>query len=110
MGHSWRVVLPSGLLLLSSRLGYIITGRFYDHTGCDKQIVSSCAITSVADNHCLSDLWNLDRIGISESFEVKDDDKALEQFNNTVCYKEGRYFVTWPWKPNIDLPERFDVG
>jgi len=105
-----RVVLPSGLLLLSSRLGYIITGRFYDHTGCDKQIISSCAITSVADNHCLSDLWNLDRIGISESFEVKDDDKALEQFNNTVCYKEGRYFVTWPWKPNIDLPERFDVA
>ena len=62
-----RVVLPLGLLLLSSRLGYIITGRYYDNTGCDKQIISSCVITSVTDNHCLSDLWKLDRIGISES-------------------------------------------
>ena len=55
-----RVVLSLGLLLLSSGLGYI---RYYDHTECDKQIVSSCAITSVADYHCLNDFWNLDRIG-----------------------------------------------
>ena len=34
-----RVVLPSGLLLLSSRLGYIITGRYYNHTEHDEQIV-----------------------------------------------------------------------
>ena len=58
----------------------------------------------------MSDLWNLDWIGIGESFEVRDDDEALEQFNNTVCYKEGRYFVTWPWKPNVILPETFDVA
>ena len=42
-----RVVLPSGLVLLSSRLGYIITGRYHDHTEHDKQIVSSCAIATV---------------------------------------------------------------
>ena len=105
-----RVVLPSGLLLLSSRLGYIITGRYHDHTEHDKQIVSSCAIATVTDDRGLSDLWTLDQIGITESFDVKDDDKALEQFNSTVCYKEGRYFVTWPWKPNSILPENFDIA
>ena len=81
-----------------------------DTLGCDKQSTSSCAIISVTDSHCLSDLWNLDRIGISESFEIKADDEALKQFNNTVYYKEGRYFVTWPWKPNVILPETFDVA
>jgi len=89
------VVLPSGLLLLASRLGYIITGKYHDHTGSNKEIVLAYAIASVSDDHYLSDLWNLDQIGINESLDIKDDDKALEQFNGTVCYKEGRYFVTW---------------
>ena len=104
-----RVVLPSGLLLLSSRLGYIITGRYHDHTEHDKQIVSSCAIATVTDDRNLSDLWTLDRIGITESFDMNDDDKAQEQFNSTVCNKEGRYFVTWPWMPNSSLHENFGI-
>ena len=41
-------------------------------------------------------MWNLDSIGIHESPNVKEDDRALEEFNRTVCYKEQRYYVTWP--------------
>ena len=72
--------------------------------------MSSCAIATVTDDRILSDLWTLDQMGITESFDMKDDDKALEQFNSTVCYKEGRYFVTWPWKPNSNLPENFEIA
>ena len=104
------MILPSGLLLLSSRLGYIITGRYHDHISSNKEIVSACAIASVTDDHYLSDLWNLDQIGINDSLDIQDDDKALEQFNSTVCYREGCYFVTWPWKPNSILPVNFDIA
>jgi len=58
----------------------------------------------------LSDLWNLDQTGINDSLDIQDDDKALEQFNSTVCYREGCYFVTWPWKPNSTLPLNFDIA
>ena len=40
-------------------------------------------------------MWNLDSTGIHESPNVKEHDRALEEFNRTVCYKEQRYYVTW---------------
>jgi len=49
-----RVVLPSGLLLLSFRLGYIITERYRNHIE-HEQIVSSCAISSISSSCSLSD-------------------------------------------------------
>ena len=39
-----RIVLPSGLLLVSSKLGYILTGKYPDPTeksGCDKRSLTS---------------------------------------------------------------------
>ena len=63
-----------------------------------------------SDSPCLSDIWKLETIGISDPLDVKDDDRALEKFNNTVSYQEGRYSITWPWKSNdVELPENFDV-
>jgi len=60
---------------------------------------------------CLSDLWELDKIGICDTPFVKDDYKALEQFNNTILYEKGRYHITWPWKSSeVNLPENFDVA
>lgn len=92
--------MPSGLFLLSSKLGYIVTGKYPDPTiGCDghsNQTVSfSVTIQKGYLNLC--DLWDLYQIGIKDSPYVIDDE-ALEQFKNTIQYKEGRYYVTWPWK------------
>ena len=43
--------------------------------------------------------------------DIKDDDRALEKFNNTISYQEGRYFIAWPWKSDdTELPENFDVA
>ena len=44
------------------------------------------------------DFWNLETIGVCDPIHVEDDDRALEKFNNTICYQEGQYFITWPWK------------
>ena len=49
--------------------------------------------------------------GIHESPNVKEDDRALEEFNRTVYYKEKRYYVTWSWRsPGIELPDNFSVA
>lgn len=108
-----RIVLPSGLFLLSPKLGYIVTCKYPDPTtdydGHSNQTVSFCVTKKGYPNLC--NLWDLDQIGIKDSPHVIDNDKALEQFNNTIQYKEGRYYVTWPWKSTeFSLPENFDVA
>ena len=56
-------------------------------------------------------MWNLDSIGIYISPNVKEDDRALEEFNRTVCYKEQCFYATWPWRsPGIELPDNFSVA
>ena len=76
-----RVVLPSSLLLLSSKFGYILTGKYNDPKAGAGEGVSTCVSTIY--NPCLSDMWNLDSIGIHESPNVKEDDRALEESNRT---------------------------
>jgi len=84
------------LLLLTSKFGYILTGKYFDSTVKDDkighQVVSACLTTLERIHPCLSDLWDLDKIGIC--VYVKDDDKALEQSNNTMRYENGRYYIT----------------
>ena len=39
---------------------------------------------------------------------LTDDNKALMKFNESICFRDGRYQVQWPWKcENPDLPENF---
>lgn len=48
----------------------------------------------------------LDSIGINNSPVESYNDVALERFNETLKYEQGRYTVKWPWKEESpDLPE-----
>ena len=108
-----RITLPSGLLLLSSKLGYVLTGRYSDPAEGEINNISSCMVTIMSQNDspCLNDFWNLETIGICDPIHVKDDNRALDKFNITIRYQEGQYFITWPWKSDdIELPESFDVA
>ena len=49
-------------------------------------------------NPQLEDLWCLENIGISDPPFGDSDDEALQKFNETVKFDDGRYQVTWPWK------------
>ena len=112
-----KLTLPSGLHLVSSKIGYILTGKCMDADN-DKsnsqQQVSSCFVmtqvnctvpemnllsssdTSVTKNPNIEDFWSLETIGITDSLDVTDDDKALEQFNELICYScqrgQKRYY------------------
>ena len=58
----------------------------------------------------IEDFWSLGTIGITDSWDVTDDDKALEQFNELISFRDGRYQVVWPWKcQNPDLPVNLDI-
>ena len=46
----------------------------------------------------LEDFWSLEAIGIKDTPYTKDDDFALERFNTTILFQNGRYQITWPWK------------
>ena len=104
-----KVILPSGLYLISSKIGYILTGKYSDpdHMSCKSHISTCFVMTQV--NHTLSevslflssddtitkspnieDFWRLETIGIGDSLDQTDDDRALEQFNSSVCFENGR--------------------
>ena len=78
-----KIVLPSGLFLISSKIGYILTGSYLDPTNCQKGIpvssylvmtqvncvvpamkLLSSADSPVTGNPNVEDLWNLETIGI----------------------------------------------
>ena len=103
-----KIVSPSGLLLISSKLGYVLTGKYPDPSeeGSKGNDVTSCLVMAKDETLCLNRFWDLDTIGIRDPVYVGEDDKALENFNSTVSHSNGRYFVTWPWKHSeVDLPE-----
>ena len=125
-----KVTLPSGLYLVSSRIGYILTGKYSDpgHTGC-YQNVSNCFVmtqvnhmvsevslfsssdSSITKNPNIEDFWRLETIGIHDLPDSTDDETALEQLNSSICFKNSRYYVKWPWKcDTLDLPENLDVA
>ena len=125
-----KVILPSGLYLISSKIGYILTGKYSDpdHMSCKSHISTCFVMTQV--NHTLSevslfsssddtitkspnieDFWRLETIGIGDSLDQLDDDRALEQFNSSVCFENSRYYIKWPWKyDSFDLPENLDIA
>ncbi|KAL9972922.1 hypothetical protein ACROYT_G019318 [Oculina patagonica] len=42
---------------------------------------------------------------------VNDDDEALQKFNDTVRFEDGRYQVTWPWKEeSLSLPTNYELA
>jgi len=118
--------LPSGLFLLSSKLGYLLTGKFVDPISDVKHVnqhlvaydtsllelnLFSAADSVVVRSPDLTDMWRLDIIGISDPVQVDDNDKALQQFNEGIYYDGKRYQIRWPWKsPSPNLPDNFDVA
>ena len=44
----------------------------------------------------LEQFWELESLGITDSPSTSDDDTALEKFNKSMKFTNGRYMVTWP--------------
>ncbi|XP_044180058.1 uncharacterized protein LOC114970531 [Acropora millepora] len=122
-----KQVVP-GLNLMASMLGWILTGRIKCQEAQSAPSISMLTCTSSpASAHLaaqfnvqtppteqkpqLDDFWKLETLGISEPVSVNDDDQALQKFNDTVRFEDGRYQVTWPWKKESpSLPTNYQLA
>ena len=118
-----RIEITDTLHLISSKVGWILTGRLKSEnsTNNDFTLLSSSRSSisteksllpedqSVKDMEPnLDEFWKLETIGIKESITETTDDKILDDFNESVCKINGRYHVKWPWKSDYpDLPENY---
>ncbi|XP_068692393.1 uncharacterized protein [Montipora foliosa] len=122
-----KQVVP-GLNLMVSKLGWILTGRIKCQEAQSAPSISMLTYTSSPVNAHLAaqfnvqtlpteqkpqldDFWKLETLGISEPVSVNDDDQALQKFNDTVRFEDGRYQVTWPWKKESpSLPTNYQLA
>ncbi|XP_060587755.1 uncharacterized protein LOC132743236 [Ruditapes philippinarum] len=101
-----KLELQNGLYLLSSKSGWILSGRIkdtYDDSNDNNLLIltfgskqnSTNAFTAI-DNVLspkteLEDFWNVESIGIVDKESQKEDDLVREDFTRTLKYENGRY-------------------
>ncbi|GFS31463.1 DUF1758 domain-containing protein, partial [Trichonephila inaurata madagascariensis] len=84
----------SGLSIINTRLGYVVTGRNKLSEGCNVNCLS--ALTLYVKNASVSELWDIETIGINDPIQKinksKELLKILEYFqNNMKVLSDGRY-------------------
>ncbi|XP_062602892.1 uncharacterized protein LOC134264633 [Saccostrea cucullata] len=125
---SEKIEVNQGLYLLSSKVGWILTGRTQANFEVSRDNLHQMLIVNgnnLTTEYCLhssvdeclplkpslDEYWNLETIGIKDQPHSSDDDKALKNFNDTIKLVNGRYQVTWPWKDEQpELPENRELA
>ena len=116
-----RRQLRPGLYAVRTRLGWIVSGRTSAQPDASSLtptpsllVISACPAartnTSPLDKPQLERFWDMETIGITDSPHSSDDDTAHALFQQSVSRDDGRYMVSWPWKPNHDLPDNYTLA
>ena len=125
-----KMDLGNGLFLFQSKLGWIFGGRVTTNTEAVSESnlfvgttaglpagmrLATNTLTFSDSSHVakpdIEKFWSLESLGIIDSPSHCDDDLALDNFNNSVKFINGRYMVAWPWKEeNPDLPENYQLA
>ena len=121
-----RKKLSPGLYLLTSHLGWILSGRLPT----EEKKTSEVSMLLMGSHSCqqyqqsfvlensdvfmkpdLDEFWRLETIGIKDPINDCGDDQAIQNFHDSVRKTNGRYEVTWPWKEaNLRLPENYQLA
>lgn len=122
MTNAPRVELPSGLYIIPSKLGLMLGGKqtvegsessaysMQVNAQMDQSVAelnlfepADSALTKLPN---MEDYWKLDLIGVHDPVDFIDDEDAMNQFNESIQFYDGRYYVKWPRKPEIEqLPD-----
>lgn len=120
-----RIELRPGLYLLSSKFGWILTGRSNEQdsvnepcmlvmthgSNLSKTNVFASVDSVVPTKPELEDFWNVESIGIVDKQNTAEDTIALKSFRESVSYDEGRYQVRWPWIEGIpEVPDNRELA
>ncbi|CAG2219807.1 unnamed protein product [Mytilus edulis] len=112
-----KVEIQPGLYLLASKLGWIVTGRTRETY--EEKSETGLLILSNTSSFEISDIENPDQSIVAqaweyvfiENMETSSDKKAMEYFKETLKFKNGRYYVKWPWKENTpELPDNRELA
>ena len=59
------------------------------------------ATKATAESPDLAEFWSMETIGIKESPNQSDDEKAIHDFQSHITKEKDRYFVSLPWNEKI---------
>lgn len=123
---SQKLEVSPGLYLLSSKLGWILSGcttSSEENVNLPNMLVMTYGVNltetslfqtcdaSLPQKPNLEDFWNLESIGIKDKVLSSEDETAMASFKQSIKFEDGRYHVTWPWKnEELDLPENKELA
>ena len=101
------VSLPRGLVAQRTELGWVISGSMSSREGSPGVVSHQLFCVSGFSEADVRSFWDLESIGVC-SKEEPVVDHVLEEFQETVALKDGRYEVALPWKPESVRPKLLD--
>ncbi|EPB66843.1 integrase core domain protein [Ancylostoma ceylanicum] len=102
MAPMGRMVLPSGLMLIPTKFGYVISGQ-QNMTTTKKTSVLTIQ-GSIQEKDIWDSYWSLESSGTEEYTGSQRNelhiinDRVLEHFKSTIQKREDGYYVRLPWK------------
>ena len=111
-----HIQFSDGLVLLNTKLGFIPSGKVEQQ---NEAITANAMLINTQhvghinqEDFDLQKFWKLEEIGIAAENEKSNDDIAYDLFDKSVQFLNGRYYVSWPWKPDQqeNLPENFELA
>ncbi len=112
--YCWYFQIPSaplslelsGCKLLNTKLGWVTSGIISGKQDSTDNLIlfSQNVVIEESTPLELESLWKLESIGIKNPSQESDDIRAQTLFEKDVTLKDGRVWVTWPFKEPKRLP------
>ncbi|GFQ73516.1 integrase catalytic domain-containing protein [Trichonephila clavata] len=94
--------LDSSLVVVETSLGWSLQGKCDEQSDCTSVHLIHSEEESISAE--LRRFWEIESLGIRDNDSVSlgnGDEEILSEFDKSVCFVDGRYRVSLPWKPGM---------
>ncbi|GFR12543.1 integrase catalytic domain-containing protein [Trichonephila clavata] len=94
--------LDSSLVAVETTLGWSLQGKCDEQSDCTSVHLIHSEEESISAE--LRRFWEIESLGIRDNDSVSlgnGDEEILSEFDKSVCFVDGRYRVSLPWKPGM---------
>ncbi|XP_031356628.1 uncharacterized protein LOC116180664 [Photinus pyralis] len=108
-----KITLSNEVTAIETKLGWTLCGRMGER---DDNNLSMCILSMVIQDASVSQLWDLDLLGIRDetdviSVEQQEQEDKQKFFNCLTRNADGRYVVSLPWiDDHPPLPTNYEVA